>query len=168
MPMAGSRPSPGKCSAERRRVGALAGAAALAAVAGFAAGARAETLRPYTVVGDAIPDSLTGANGDAARGRAIVANRQVGLCLLCHSGPFPEERFQGTLAPDFKGAGGRWSEGQLRLRIVDSSRLNPATIMPPYYRVDGLTRVAGAFAGKPVFTAEQVEDVVAYLLTLRD
>ena len=74
--------------------------------------------------------------GDAARGRAIVANRSVGLCLLCHSGPIPEERFQGTLAPSLAGAGARWSVGQLRLRIVDGARLNPDTIMPPYYRTD--------------------------------
>ena len=106
--------------------------------------------------------------GDAARGRTIVGNRQVGLCLLCHSGPFPEEKFQGTLAPDLKGAGSRWTEGQLRLRIVDSSRLYPDTMMPSYYRVDGLRRVAPAFAGKPVLTAEQIEDVVASLVTLRD
>src|SRR6185369_15710447 len=97
-------------------------------------GAQAQgALQPYEVVRDAIPQSLTGQPGDPARGRAIVTNRQVGLCLLCHSGPFPEERFQGTIAPDLKGAGARWNEGQLRLRIVDSTRLNPETIMPPYY-----------------------------------
>ena len=117
---------------------------------------------------DAIPESLTGATGDPARGRAIVANRQVGLCLLCHSGPFPEERFQGNLAPDLRGAGARWSEGQLRLRIVDSSRINPATIMPAYHRSEGLVRVAPAWRGKPVLSAEQIEDVVAFLMTLRD
>jgi sulfur-oxidizing protein SoxX len=127
-----------------------------------------ESLRPYTVVGNEIPQPLTGAPGDATRGRTIVGNRQVGLCLLCHSGPFPEEKFQGTLAPDLKGAGSRWTEGQLRLRIVDSGRLYPDTMMPSYYRVDGLSRVAPAFAGKPVLTAEQIEDVVAYLVTLRD
>jgi sulfur-oxidizing protein SoxX len=126
------------------------------------------TLPPYTVVGDAIPASLTGSNGNPERGRTIVVNRQVGLCLLCHSGPFPEERFQGTLAPDLKGAGSRSTEGQLRLRIVDASRLKPDTIMPPYYRIDGLTRVAPAFQGKPVLTAEQIEDVVAFLVTLQD
>jgi sulfur-oxidizing protein SoxX len=136
---------------------------------GLAGPARAqEALRPYTVVDDAIPAPLTGAKGDAARGRAIVANRQVGLCLLCHSGPFPEERLQGNLAPDLRGAGKRWSEGQLRLRIVDAARLNPATIMPPYYRIDRLARVAAAFRGKPILTAEQIEDVVAFLVTLRD
>jgi sulfur-oxidizing protein SoxX len=117
---------------------------------------------------DALPQSLTGARGDPARGRAIVASRQVGLCLLCHSGPFPEERFQGDLAPDLRGAGARWSEGQLRLRIVDSSRIDPATIMPAYHRTEGLVRVAPAWRGKPVLTAEQIEDVVAYLTTLKD
>jgi sulfur-oxidizing protein SoxX len=130
--------------------------------------ARADALRPFTVVGDAVPDSLTAAKGDAARGRAIVADRQVGLCLLCHSGPFPQERFQGNLAPDLAGAGSRWSEGQLRLRIIDAGRLNPDTIMPPYYRTDGLADVAASFRGRPILNAEQIEDVVAFLVTLRD
>ena len=132
------------------------------------AGAQPGALRPYEVIGDAIPAPLTGARGDATRGRAIVSNRSVGLCILCHTGPFPEEKFQGTLAPDLSGAGNRWSEGQLRLRIVDSSRLRTDTIMPAYYKIDGLTRVAPAFAGKTVLSAEQIEDVVAFLATLRD
>lgn len=125
-------------------------------------------LRPFSVEGDAIPAPLTGARGDAARGRAVVANRQRGLCLLCHAGPFPDEAFGGTLAPDLSGAGARWSEGQLRLRLVDGRRLNPDTIMPSYYRVDGLARVGPAWRGKPVLTAEEIEDVVAFLATLRD
>jgi L-cysteine S-thiosulfotransferase len=133
-----------------------------------ASGAPAQEFRSYTVTGDAIVHSLTGAPGDPERGRQIVTNRQVGLCLLCHSGPYPQERFQGNLAPDLKGAGSRWSEGQLRLRMVDAARLNPQTIMPPYYRVDGLDRVAAGFRGKPILTAEQIEDVVAYLITLKD
>jgi L-cysteine S-thiosulfotransferase len=137
-----------------------------AAVAGPGRGE--EILRPFTVVGDAIPASLTGGKGDAARGRAIVVNRQVGLCLLCHSGPFSEERFQGNLAPDLKGTGARWSEGQLRLRIADPARVNAASIMPAYYRTDGLSRVAPAYRDKPVLTAEQIEDVVAFLTTLRN
>jgi sulfur-oxidizing protein SoxX len=126
-----------------------------------------DALRPYEVVGNAIPKSLTGAPGDAERGRAIVVKRE-NTCLLCHSGPFPEQRFQGDLSPSLKGAGSRWSEGELRLRLVDAARLNPATIMPSYYRVDGLTRVAQNYRGKPVLTAEQIEDVVAYLRTLKD
>lgn len=141
---------------------------AMLALASGAADASADELRPYTVVDHAIPASLTGAPGDATRGQAIVVNRQVGLCLLCHSGPFPGERFQGDLAPDLKGAGARWSEGELRLRIVDARRLNPDTIMPPYYVVDGMNRVAPALRGKPLLTAEQIEDVVAYLKTLKD
>jgi sulfur-oxidizing protein SoxX len=130
--------------------------------------ANAQGLRPYTIAGDAIPASLTGTKGDPVRGRAIVANRQVGLCLLCHTGPFPDERFQGDLAPDLRGAGTRWSEGQLRLRIVDARKLNPDTVMPPYYVVDGLKRVAAPFRGKPLLSAEQIEDVVAYLASLRN
>ena len=124
--------------------------------------------RDYVVVGDAIAEPLAAQPGDAARGRAIVANRSVGLCLLCHSGSIPEERFQGTLAPSLAGAGTRWSVGQLRLRIVDGARLNPDTIMPPYYRTAGLQRVAKVFEGKTILTAEQIEDVVAYLATLKD
>jgi len=108
------------------------------------------------------------AAGDAVRGRAIVASRQVGLCLLCHSGPIPEERFQGNLAPDLSGAGLRWTEAQLRLRIADSSQINPDTIMPSYFRSQGFTRVVPAQQGKSILTAQQIEDVVAYLLTLRE
>jgi sulfur-oxidizing protein SoxX len=141
---------------------------ALVSAASLAPAAAQQGPKGFTVVGDAIPVPLTGAKGEPARGRAIVTNRHVGLCLLCHSGPFPEERLQGNLAPDLKGAGARWSEGQLRLRIVEARRLNPGTIMPPYYRTDGLNRVARSFRDKPVLTAEQIEDVVAFLATLRE
>lgn len=140
--------------------------ALLCAAIGTAADAQ-EPLRPYAIVGDAIPAPLTGMRGDPERGRAIVVNRQY-TCLLCHSGPFPEQRFQGNLSPDLKGTGARWNEGQLRLRMVDASRLNAETIMPSYYRIEGLARVATAWRGKPILNAEQIEDVVAYLATLRD
>jgi sulfur-oxidizing protein SoxX len=143
------------------------GRAALALAFCCATAHAQEALRSYEVVGHAIPKSLTGAPGDAERGRAIVAKRE-STCLLCHSGPFPEQRFQGDLSPNLKGTGSRWSEGELRLRLVDAARINPATIMPSYYRVDGLHRVAQNYRGKPVLTAEQIEDVVAYLKTLRD
>jgi L-cysteine S-thiosulfotransferase len=152
-----------------RGVRAAARALTLVVLCAFAAAvAAAQEPKPFTVEGDAIAASLTGQKGDPARGRAIVTNRQVGLCLLCHFGPFPEERLQGNMAPDLAGAGARWSEGQLRLRIVDAGRLNPDTIMPPYYRIDGLHRVAPSFRGKPVLSAEQIEDVVAFLTTLRE
>jgi L-cysteine S-thiosulfotransferase len=126
----------------------------------------AQALRSYAVVADSIPESLTGKFGDAGRGRALILNR-TSTCILCHSGPFPEEKFQGDLAPGLAGAGSRWSEGQLRLRLVDASRLNAATIMPSYYRVDGLNRTGPAWRGKPILSAEQIEDMVAYLGTLR-
>jgi len=115
---------------------------------------------------DTLPNSLTGSKGDPVRGRAIVANRQLGLCLLCHSGPFPEERFQGNLAPDLRNAA-RLSEGQIRQRLVDPAKVNPQTIMPAYYRTEGLNRVAPSLRGKTLLSAEQIEDVVAYLMTLR-
>jgi L-cysteine S-thiosulfotransferase len=137
-------------------------------VVAFALTCWAGAVRAQSVVGDAIPASLTGSPGDAARGRAIVADRQVGLCLLCHTAPIAEERFQGNLAPSLAGAGSRWSEGQLRLRLVDASRLNADTIMPPYYRTGGLQRVAKSFSGKTILSAGQIEDVVAYLVSLKD
>lgn len=129
--------------------------------------AGAQGLRAYVVSGDAIAESLTGAPGDATRGRALVLDR-TSTCILCHSGPFPEAAFQGDLAPSLAGAGSRWSEGQLRLRLVDASRLNPATIMPSYYRVEGLVRVGPAWRGKPILSPDQIEDIVAYLATLRE
>jgi L-cysteine S-thiosulfotransferase len=138
-------------------------------VAAFAlpCASHAQALRNYAIVADAIPESLTGKSGDAAKGRALVLNR-TSTCILCHSGPFPEERFQGDLAPDLAGAGSRWSEGQLRLRLVDAASLNAATIMPSYYRVEGLNRTGPAWRGKPILSAEQIEDMVVYLGTLRE
>jgi sulfur-oxidizing protein SoxX len=138
---------------------------ALAAVALLSA-ADAQTLAPTRIVGDGIPDSLTGAPGDATRGRALVLDRST-TCILCHSGPFGT-RFQDDLAPSLAGAGNRWSAAQLRLRLVDAAHFNPDTIMPSYYRVDGLTRVSRNFAGKPILAADQIEDIVAYLATLKD
>jgi L-cysteine S-thiosulfotransferase len=132
-----------------------------------AAAAPQTALVPYVIVGDAIPASLTGAKGDPVRGRAIVADRQVGLCLLCHAGPFPADKFQGNIGPDLAGVGSRLGEGQLRLRIVDNSKIDPDTIMPPFYRVEGLNRVPSTYQGKPVLTAVEIEDVVAYLMTLK-
>jgi sulfur-oxidizing protein SoxX len=119
------------------------------------------------VVGDAIPQALGGLTGDAVRGRALVADRREGLCLLCHSGPFIEERFQGDLSTSLTGAGSRWTAGQLRLRVVDAKHLNPDTLMPAYHRTQGLQRVAAPWQGRPLFSAQQVEDVVAFLVTLK-
>ena len=105
--------------------------------------------------------------GDAARGRMLVADRQRGMCLLCHRAPIAEERLQGDLAPDLAGAGARWSPAQLRARIADARRFNPQTIMPPYRATEGLAQVGAASQGRPLFDEQQLEDVVAWLATLR-
>lgn len=134
----------------------------------------AAALVALAVVGDGIPEPLTATPGDAVRGRAIVADRQQGLCLLCHGAPIPEVREQGNLATQLQGAGTRWSAAQLRLRVADARRLDPNGLMPSLYRVPSPSlsaqaeqRVAPAFAGKPVLDAQQVEDIVAYLQTLK-
>lgn len=142
-------------------------AVALALALLLASVAQAQDHVPLRIVGDGIPQAMTSTPGDASRGRAIVANRTTGLCLLCHSAPIPEERFQGNLAPDLSGSGSRWTVAQLRLRVADAAAINPDTIMPPFHRTGGLVRVSRAFAGKPILTAQQVEDVVSYLASLR-
>jgi len=120
-----------------------------------------------TWAGDSTANPLTSSPGDAVKGRVIVASRQVGLCLLCHSGPFPEEHFQGNLAPDLIASVGRSSPAQLRARLVDPGRLNPASIMPAYYRTTGLSRVAPKFVDQTILTAQEIEDVVAFLVSLQ-
>lgn len=139
---------------------------AVAAVLAGCAAAPPQTLQPYRVEGDAIRDRLAAEPGDVARGKQMVASRDSN-CLLCHSVPDAGTRFMGNLGPPLAGVGARLNEAQLRLRIVDSLRLNPDTIMPSYYRMDGLHQVGEAWLGRPILTAQQVEDTVAYLLTLR-
>jgi sulfur-oxidizing protein SoxX len=119
-----------------------------------------------TIVNGVIDQPLTAVPGDPLRGRTIVASRQTGLCLLCHSGPFPEERFQGNLAPELSSSVARYTAPQLRARIVDASYFNPNTIMPAYYRTDHLNRVAPKFAGQTILNSQEIEDVVTFLLTL--
>jgi sulfur-oxidizing protein SoxX len=127
----------------------------------------ANQTQAQTWSGDSIVNPLTSSPGDATKGRMIVASRQTGLCLLCHSGPFPEERFQGNLAPDMGASVGHLSEAQLRARIVDSSRFNASTIMPSYYRTEGLNRVAPKFEGQSILSGQEIEDVVAFLVSLK-
>jgi sulfur-oxidizing protein SoxX len=119
----------------------------------------------FDVVGDAIPKPLTAEPGDAARGRSIVVSRDQGGCTLCHEVP-GETRF-GDIAPPLAGVGAKLTASQLRLRVADSTRVNPDTPMPAYYRTEGLRQVARAYRGKPILSAQQVEDVVAYLATLK-
>ena len=139
-----------------------------AMVAGLCATAAAEELAAFKVVDESsIPASLTGKPGDAAKGRDVVINRKQGNCLGCHEMPIPEQSFHGKVGPDLAGVAGRYSEGEIRLRVVDPKVLNAATIMPAFYRIEGLHRVDKKFAGKPILSAAEVEDVVAYLMTLK-
>lgn len=137
------------------------------AVLAGCAGTAANGLVAFRVQGDAIEQPLTTAPADAGRGREILMGRDAN-CLLCHAVPETGARFMGNLAPPLSGVGARLDAGQLRLRLVDSSRLNRDTIMPAYYRIDGLNEVALSLRGKPVLSEQQIEDVIAYLLTLRD
>lgn len=144
----------------------VAGAVAIATTAGAASA----DLVKYTVVDDrAIPQSLTGKPGDAENGKKVFVNRKLGNCLACHTlSSLSEQPFHGELAPPLDGVADRYSEGELRLRVVDPKVVFDGTIMPAFYRTDGFTRVADEFKGKPILTAEQVEDVVAYLKTLKE
>ena len=154
-------PTPGSAPSRPRR---LARALALATL--LLAGAAAP-LVPYRVDRDAISASLTGHEGDPVRGQAVVSAREVSACGLCHGGPFADAHFQGTVGPSLAGVGARLSEGQIRLRIVDAASVNPQTVMPSFYRLTGLTRVGRAWQDQPVLSADQIEDAVAYLTTLR-
>jgi len=111
--------------------------------------------------------AVPAAAADAERGRAIVVDRTKGLCLLCHSGPFPEQRAMGTLAPDLAGVGARLTLPEIRQRLADPAATNPDTVMPSYARTDGLVRVAGPLRGRPILTDQEIDDVAAFLATLK-
>ncbi|EHR69654.1 cytochrome c1 [Burkholderiales bacterium JOSHI_001] len=117
------------------------------------------------LAGAAPPDG--DAAGDVERGRALVADRSASLCALCHAVPGVPAHLQGNLAPSLAGVGARLDTSRLRAQLVEPRRLNPEAIMPGYRTTEGLNRVAEAWAGRPIFSAQQVEDVVAYLQTLR-
>lgn len=136
-------------------------------LAGLLSASSVTALEPYAIAGDAIPAPLAGLSGNAARGRALVLDRTRGNCLICHQLPEPDEPFQGTIGPALAGVGARLAAGQLRLRLVDTSRLNPETVMPPYFRTEGLRDVAPQYRGQPALNAQEIEDVVAYLASLR-
>lgn len=153
----------------RARIAGLLATFGLTMSSGLMCVRSAAAVEPFTVDGDAIRNPLGGYAGNVARGRAIVLDRSNGNCLICHTVPNePSELFQGTIGPGLAGVGARLSPGQIRLRLVDQRRLNPATVMPPYHRVEGLVRVAPRFAGRPVLEAQQIEDVVAYLASLKE
>jgi sulfur-oxidizing protein SoxX len=123
---------------------------------------------PFTVTEDAIAAPLDNLTGDASRGAAIVRNRETANCLICHAIPDPTERFMGDIGPALAGVGSRLTPGQMRLRLVDPTILNAAAVMPAYHRTEGLVRVDERYRGRPVLDAQEIEDVVAYLSTLRE
>lgn len=131
------------------------------------AGAPSAALERFEVVGDAIPQPLGRLVGSVPRGEELVRDRQRGNCLICHSGADQAEPFQGAIGPSLSGIGARLDAGQIRLRLVDASRLNPDSVMPPYYRTEGLRDVAPEYRGKPALSAQEIEDVVAYLASLK-
>lgn len=115
----------------------------------------------------AMPAPLDGLAGDPARGRAVVI-RQSSTCTLCHAGPFPNPHLQGSIGPDLHGVGARLSATELRGQLVDPTAANPGTVMPSFHRTEGLRRVGPAWQGSPILAAQEIEDAVAYLATLRD
>ena len=129
-----------------------------------ACAAASETNPGFRIEGDSIPEPLA-KPGDAGRGRQVASGRD-GNCLLCHSIPETGERRMGDVAPPLAGVASRLSAGQIRLRVVDPTRVNPNAAMPSYYRTGGLDSVAKSYRGKTILNAQEVEDVVAFLLTL--
>ncbi len=128
----------------------------------------AESPAPYAISGDTVAVSLTGRPGDAAKGERLIMDRHRSLCVLCHMGPFPEPHLQGNLAPDLTGVGARLSESQIRLRVVDMKALNPSSLMPSYLKISDTPETASAWRGKSILDAAEIEDIVAYLVTLKD
>ena len=125
-----------------------------------------DTLVAYRIINGAIPEPLTAQPGDPERGRRVVLDRDGGDCLVCHAMPLPQRQFHGTVGPPLDGIGSRSSAGALRLRLVDPKAINPETIMPAYYKVAEFHRILERYRDKPILTAQQIEDVIAYLLTL--
>jgi sulfur-oxidizing protein SoxX len=152
----------------QRKTAAMTAMAAMTVLA-LTVPAHAADMVEYTVVDDwTIPESLTGQPGDPEKGKQVAIDRKLGNCLSCHQMPIPEEQFHGETGPSLWGVGARYEADHLRLRMVDSKVINPDTMMPAFYRVKGLHRVKKGFEDQPMLTAQQVEDVVAYLMTLTE
>jgi sulfur-oxidizing protein SoxX len=120
----------------------------------------------YTVVDETIPVSLTGVPGDPVKGRKLAINRKKGNCLACHQMPIPEQQFHGEVGPDLSDVGNRLTEAELRLRMVNSKAINADTLMPAFHKV-ALNRVLKKFKGKTILGAQEIEDIIAYLVTIK-
>ena len=144
----------------------LATAFGVAVAGAISFGAQAEEMAAFEIVDGTIPQSLTGTPGDPANGRKVAINRKKGNCLACHVMPIPEEQFHGETGPALDGVGGYSTEAELRMRMVDAKVINEDTMMPSFYKT-GQHMVLKSFEGKTILSAQEVEDVVAYLLTLK-
>lgn len=122
------------------------------------------------IVDGVIATPLTDVAGDPARGREWFAGRKLGNCLACHQNDdLSEEQFHGEVGPELNGVADRWSPEELRAIVVNSKQVfGDQTIMPAFYRDGGYFRVLGDFEGQPILDAQQVEDIVAYLMTLKE
>lgn len=144
-------------------------AVGLAVALGVSSTTAAEELVKYEVVDESsIPKSLTGQAGDVENGRKVAIDRKKGNCLACHEMPIPEQPFHGKIAPTLVGVADRYDAGEIRLRVVNPKIVNEDTIMPAFYKNDGFHRVLKKFEGKTVISAQEVEDIIAYLMTLKE
>lgn len=145
---------------------------AVSLLAALGTGAFAGSVTPDAVKFEdgAINASLTGSAGDAVKGRTIFINRKLGNCLACHvNAEIPEQPFHGEVGPPLDGVADRWSEAEMRGILVNSKiALNEDTIMPSFYRLENGARTAEKFVGKTILSADQIEDVIAYLKTLKE
>lgn len=144
------------------------GLGAAVVLLGLAAPAAGQEVVPFVVGGDAIEAPLGGLTGSAERGGRIVRNRETANCLICHTIPEPSEAFTGEVGPPLAGVGARLTPGQIRLRLIDPTLANPDAVMPAYHRVAGLVHVDERWRGRPVLSAQEIEDVVAYLSALKE
>lgn len=120
--------------------------------------------------------SLTGTPGDVARGAEIMMTKSMGNCISCHAvTALSEAPFHGEVGPSLDGAGSRWNEAELRGLVVNAKMTFDGTVMPAFYKVNGYIRPGDAYTGKaaqgdlpPILTAQEVEDVVAFLITQKD
>ncbi len=146
-------------------------------VALMSTAAVAEDVAPSDVAYDdygAIAQSLTGVAGDPAEGLRVMETRSAGNCVACHQVSVSTAAFQGNVGPSLDGVADRWDVDQLRGLVANAKMVFPDTVMPSFYRVSGYIRPGDAFTGKaagelsPLLTAQQIEDVVAYLQTLSE
>ncbi len=145
--------------------------AGLGVACGLATAALAETVGPNDVKFEdgAVTTSLTGVVGDPAKGKQWFVGRKLGNCLACHeNSDANEELFHGEVGPPLDGVADRWSEAELRGILANSKMMFENTIMPAFYNTTNPNRPLEKFAGKTILSAQQVEDILAYLLTLKE